>query len=57
MIKKISLLIPGLFIFLSLINLYFDWDPYQMNFDLILQTPNFSSFLATMTMEEIFLFD
>jgi peptide/nickel transport system permease protein len=46
MIKKISLLIPGLFIFLSLINLYFDWDPYQMNFDLILQTPNFSSFFG-----------
>ena len=40
---KISLFFPAIFLILVVLNFSFNWDPYLMNFELILETPQWNA--------------
>ena len=40
---KISFLTPAIFLILVTFNFSFNWDPYVMNFELILETPQWNA--------------
>jgi hypothetical protein len=51
--NKIGLIFPSLFFILVVMNSFLGWDPYGMNFDLILKPPGPVDSLAMMIMVEI----
>ena len=40
---KISLFFPAIFLILVVLNFSFNWDPYLMNFELILEAPQWNA--------------
>ena len=42
-LMKISLFFPAIFLILVVLNFSFNWDPYLMNFELILETPQWNA--------------